>query len=351
MSSNSNIEWTDTTWNPVVGCTRASSGCDSCYAVAMTKRLEAMGQPKYAGLVNAGKSHFNGVVRCVEEDLTIPLHWKKPRRVFVNSMSDLFHENVPFDFIDKVFAVMALCPQHTFQVLTKRPERMSEYLTLPFSNNTFLIDRNDRKLPFPAALHRIKQARFKEIFSGKVPFSNINAVFESDFHWQWPLPNVWLGTSIESQEHIPRAWDLLKCPAAVRFLSLEPLLGPVDLNKAELLCATWRRGLTIGIYLDWVIVGGESGHNARPCKVTWIRSIVEQCKAAGVPVFVKQLGSKPMAHVVGNDGFNWPSGTMLANVTVCDDGTTEFALNDRKGGDPEEWPEDLRVRQFPEAAR
>jgi len=119
------IEWTDATWNPVTGCTRVSAGCDMCYAVPMTRRLASMGQKKYQGLV--GKGHFNGVVRCHEDALSIPLRWRKPRMVFVNSMSDLFHRDVPFDFIDKVFAVMALCPQHTFQCLSKRPDRMVEY--------------------------------------------------------------------------------------------------------------------------------------------------------------------------------------------------------------------------------
>jgi protein gp37 len=131
MAATSSIEWTDTTWNPVSGCTRASAGCDNCYAVTMTHRLEAMGQAKYSGLtvLNAkGGRHFNGVVRTHDDSLAIPLKWRKPRRVFVNSMSDPFHKDVPFDFIDQVFAVMALTPQHTYQVLTKRPERMAEYL-------------------------------------------------------------------------------------------------------------------------------------------------------------------------------------------------------------------------------
>lgn len=139
MSTGTGIQWTEATWNPVVGCTRVSAGCDHCYAVTMTHRLEKMRQQKYAGLTvlnNRDERHFNGTVRCVEEALEVPLKWRKPRRIFVNSMSDLFHRDVPFDFIDKVFAVMALAPQHTFQVLTKRPERMAEYTATRLASHT-----------------------------------------------------------------------------------------------------------------------------------------------------------------------------------------------------------------------
>lgn len=275
---NTKIEWTDTTWNPVSGCTRASAGCDNCYAVTMTKRLEAMGQAKYAGLVNIGKNHFNGVVKCHEEALTLPLGWKKPQKIFVNSMSDLFHPEVPFEFIDKVFAIMALSPQHTFQILTKRPERMAEYL-------------NGHPGLTRPQLVGIEAARMNDGFEGI----------------EWPLPNVWLGVSVEDQraadERIPH---LLRIPAAVRFLSCEPLLGPVDLRRLSVRPGRFIDCLTCDYHdgvgsviagppsgtgpIDWVICGGESGPNARPMHPDWARSLRDQCQAAGVPFFFKQWG-------------------------------------------------------------
>ena len=294
--SKSSIEWTDDTWNPVSGCTRVSAGCDNCYAVTMTKRLEAMGQEKYSGLVNIGKGHFNGVVKAHEDALTIPLKAKKPRRYFVNSMSDLFHRDVPLEFIDKVFAVMALCPQHTFQILTKRPERMAEYLAGYHDRNHVEARDFIESLGYPRRCYA-----------------------------EWPIPNVWLGTSVEDQqaadERIPH---LLRCPAAVRFLSCEPLLGPVRFYGDCIVCKrcgtyladheeaewepcdckcgyyTWnvpidRASLSHPLDADddgihWVIVGGESGPNARPMHPDWARSLRDQCVSAGVPFFFKQWG-------------------------------------------------------------
>lgn len=308
--SKSSIEWTDETWNPVSGCTRVSAGCDNCYAVKMTKRLDAMGQEKYSGLVNLGKGHFNGIVKCHEDTLTIPLKAKKPRRYFVNSMSDLFHKEVPLEFIDTVFAVMALCPQHTFQILTKRPERMAEYLS-------FVDPGGFREVVWANALRHLRDPE---------PFRSTTSAVP------WPLPNVWLGTSVEDQatadERIPH---LLRCPAAVRFLSCEPLLGPVDLSRW--LCGANPEGRPLGYCvlcgspkgfpesheshdnawpsclnpeciaaheakasvsfkrsLHWVIVGGESGPGARPMHPNWARSLRDQCVAAQVPFFFKQWG-------------------------------------------------------------
>lgn len=345
----SNIEWTDVTWNPVVGCTPVSPGCLNCYAATMARRLEGMGRPEYQprvcvtcggtgavekdgvdrgchlcrqsrsiriAEVKNGRAVFTGDVRTVPDRLTDPLHWRKPRRVFVNSMSDLFHEAVPFEFVDRVFAVMALCPRHTFQVLTKRPERMAEYL---------------RQGPGHSAQHRVggdDQVRRHPKFDTPL--------------LDWPLPNVWLGTSIESDDQHARAWALLKCPAAVRFLSLEPLIGPVDLDRWELLCKAWsEKRPTMGLYIDWVIVGGESGTHARPCDVAWIRSIVRQCRDAGVPCFVKQLGAAPMLGDV-SEPHGWPT-----ESGPVDWETGRIRLANRKGADPAEWPEDLRVRQWP----
>jgi protein gp37 len=251
VSIESLIEWTDATWNFILGCKAVSTGCAFCYAIRTCWRLAHNPNPKiaaaYAGLVRQladGKLVWTGKINVIEERLTLPLRWKRPRKIFVNSQSDLFHEDVPFDVIDRAFAVMALCPQHTFQILTKRPERMREY-----------------------------------------------------FNWGAPnraiLPNVWLGTSVENQkaadERIP---DLLATPAAVRFLSCEPLLGPVDVAKwlvpDECGCGGYDPAFKNCI--DWVIAGGESGPKARPMHPDWARSLCDQCVAADVPFFFKQWG-------------------------------------------------------------
>jgi protein gp37 len=251
VSTNTGIEWTGATWNPVTGCTRKSPGCDHCYAVRMTYRQECIGNPKYAGLTvlnPKGERHFNGVVRCHDDALTIPFHWRKPQRIFVNSMSDLFHEGVPFQFIDKVSAVMALCPHHVFQVLTKRSDRMVEYLQLQTINERCWAWKS-----------------YGNLVAGDQPVN-----------YAAPLPNVWLGVSVENREETRRIEDLRQVPAAVRFLSIEPLLedvGQIDLD---------------GIH--WVIGGGESGPKARPMHPDWVRNIRDQCVAADVPFFFKQWG-------------------------------------------------------------
>lgn len=312
MSNSSNIEWTDASWNCLAGCEAISPGCAHCYAASMTRRLEAMGQQDYAGLTTA--KHFNGKVRCLPHKLDVPLRWRKPRRVFVNSMSDLFHEDVPDTFIDKVFAVMAICQQHTFQVLTKRAERMAAY----FSGwKSLAAPQHAARTATACGAMQLTFGEAAEIWS-----------LMSDS----PLPNVWLGVSCEDQqradERIPR---LLKTPAAVRFVSAEPLLGGINFGSI----GEGRDAFNCldgigGPNLDWVIVGGESGSGARPCDVAWIRSIVSQCKAAGVECFVKQLGSRPQF--------------------LADPMKTAHASHCGKGGDPAEWPEDLRVREFPHAA-
>lgn len=241
------IEWADKVWNPVTGCTRASAGCDNCYAVQMSKRLASMGQRKYQGLVNPGKSHFNGVVRTWRDELNKPLRWKKPTRIFVNSMSDLFHENVPSIFIDEVFSVMGLCRQHTFMVLTKRADRMEEYIL---------------------AEH--------PLYGNRVPR---------------PLPNVLLGISVESQEmadkrhgHLARLHD----QGWRTFWSAEPLLGAVSI--AEACYGGGRLPESEGFGLDWVICGGESGKDARPMHPDWARRLRDECQAARVPFLFKQWG-------------------------------------------------------------
>jgi protein gp37 len=287
MSDHSAIQWTDATWNPTTGCTKVSPGCANCY-IERTPAFRIHGRKFVKGATD---------LRLHPDRLEQPLHWRKPRRVFVNSLSDLFHDSVPFEFVDRVFAVMALAPQHTFQVLTKRPARMRDYV----------VSRSDPR-SFHVRMHAI--------------LMNVDSPNRTEF--DWPLPNVWLGTSVENQhfadERIPL---LLETPAAVRFISAEPLLGPVDLHSPVLEADSDG-------YLDWVIVGGESGPGARPMDLAWVRAIVAQCKAAGTPVFVKQLGPRPVGPVGNGVAYH-------------------LLLRDKKGGDPAEWAEDLRVRQFPES--
>ncbi len=288
MAENSKIEWTDATWNPVTGCTIVSEGCRNCYAMELAgTRLNA--HPSRAGLTRQtadGRHVWNGQVRLNEQWLDQPLRWKRPRMIFVCAHGDLFHENVPDEWIDRVFAVMVLAPQHTFQVLTKRPERMRDYL-----------DRIDRE--FHGAPDDLNE-RFGNLCVEFTGSPCAAGWFEDKVNW--PLPNVWLGVSAEDQktadERIPH---LLATPAAVRFVSAEPLLGPVDVEaaihasncqkrqfngNAECTCQGKRFAT-----LDWIIVGGESGPGARPMETAWAQSIVDQCKAAGVAVFVKQLSS------------------------------------------------------------
>lgn len=309
------IQWTEQTWNPIAGCNMVSFGCTNCYAMTMAHRLAAMGQEKYVGLTKKanGRAVWTGKINFNVAALTIPMKRRKPTMWFVNSMSDLFHEDVPFEFVDRVFAVMALCLQHTFQILTKRPERMAEYLNDSRSMLGFKTDENVWKT---AAC--MDGERFTKAYK-----PNLNDI------GHWPLPNVWLGTSIENQstaeDRIPH---LLRCPAAVRFLGAEPLLDYIDLTE-------WIERI------GWVIVGGESGPGARQCDVDDVQQIVDLCQLAKVPVFVKQLGAKPFKGRGEPDG--WPEEGSQVNWE-----TGEIHLKDRKGGTPSEWPEDLRVREFPE---
>ncbi|GMV27618.1 MAG: hypothetical protein AMXMBFR58_36490 [Phycisphaerae bacterium] len=215
MGDNSGIEWTDATWNPTVGCTKVSPGCKHCYAEIMHRRLTEMGMAKYADPFK--------VVRPWEPHLEEPLRWRQPRLIFVNSMSDLFHEDIPFDYLRRVFDVMVRARQHRFQVLTKRSDRLRELAPgLPWASN------------------------------------------------------VWMGVSVESAKYVHRVHDLQTVPAAVRFLSVEPLLGPIPNLPLD------------GIH--WVIVGGESGFSARPMALDWARDIRDQCDEAGAAFFLKQLG-------------------------------------------------------------
>lgn len=328
MGSSSKIEWTrgddgtaGATWSPIRArynepqndgsgkerlgwhCEHVSEGCRNCYAEAINRRLgtgrdflpdELYKHKRYEGLHNS-----DVVIYLDEAMLMAPLKWKKPRRIFVESMSDMFGVFVTEEMQDRMFAVMALCSQHTFQVLTKRPERMRDYFGRTFDEQAW------RDALIEGAAQNIFQA-----MTGENPD-----------HWlavHAPLPNVWLGTSVEDQraadERIPH---LLETPAALWFLSCEPLLDAVDISN--FLHSAGRPSPL------WVIVGGESGPKARPFDIAWAHILIEQCSPYGVPCFVKQLGSNPVT--LGNS----------------------ILLKDRKGGDIDEWPEALRVREFPDA--
>lgn len=325
--SATNIEWADRVWNPVTGCTKVSAGCKHCYAETLAGRF--------------WKDRRFTDVQVHPDRLDAPLRWRKPARIFVNSMSDLFHEAVPNAFIDQVFAVMALCRQHTFIVLTKRPERMRAYMTRPGSMCSRETTVNG------AIWSQLGTRRGSKIEHG------------GNWRCAWPIPNAILGVSVEDQTTADaRIPLLLQTPAALRAVSLEPLLGPVDLDRlysesedgreqrwdsaiSGKRFSPWADGYVDCTTLDWVIVGGESGPKARPCDVAWIRSVVRQCQAAGVACFVKQLGAKPV-------GFPYNTSTWVAQPTEA---LPLSFITNRKGADMSEWPADLRVREFPAVAR
>jgi protein gp37 len=311
------IEWADKVWNPVRGCSPVSEGCRNCYAMRQAHRFSGPGQP-YEGLTHAvpGKGpKWTGEVRCVPELLDAPLRWRKPQRVFVNSMSDLFHPNVPFEFTAAVWAVMGSCPQHTFIICTKRPSLALEW-------HLWMASANLGGAIGPRRKASLWHARYAGARTGG---------WLSDLP-EWPLPNVWLGVSVEDQYTADRRIPLLlQTPAAVRFVSCEPLLGHVS---------------TMVGGIDWVIVGGESGPGARPCNVGSVRSIVRQCREAGVPVFVKQLGAQPVVTEGSRDAHLWTPNGRNGLGTMDDCGGVH--LRSRKGADAAEWPEDLRVREWPD---
>ena len=249
MSDNTGIEWTDATWNPVTGCTEVSPGCDHCYAESIAHRFDG---------TRAYPAGFAVTLR--PERLELPLRWTRPRRIFVNSMSDLFHTEIPDAYVVEVFAVMAAAGRHSFQVLTKRHARMRSLL-------------NDQY--FRAAV-RAKMPAAAKPPPGELP---------------WPLPNVWLGVSVESQQWADiRIPPLLQTPAAVRFISAEPLLGPIDLELVDFDGATGLCVLERPRRIDWVIAGGESGPHSRPMHPAWPRQLRDQCVANGVPFLFKQWG-------------------------------------------------------------
>jgi protein gp37 len=270
MSDRTGIEWTDSTWPVVQGCDPVSPGCERCYAIGTVHRLAWNSNPKISaplkGLVEHHKDRlrWTGKIALREDRLDWPLKWKTGRMIFVPSHGDIFHKDVPDEFLDKIFAVMALCPQHTFQVLTKRPERMREYF-LGAHRYRDVHPLEDRHEAINAAMDAIAPAHW--------------CARELDDCGGLPLKNVWLGISAEDQER----WDerkehLRNTPAAVHFASFEPLLGPIVEPRP------------MSDFIQWAIVGGESGPQARPMHPDWARSLRDQCAAAGVPFFYKQTG-------------------------------------------------------------
>lgn len=345
MGKQSAIQWTEATWNPVRGCSRVSEGCRHCYAETFGGRFAGEGQPWHGFITKhrpgpdgepvETEPRWTGRVEVIESRLNEPRRWKDPRLVFVNSMSDLFHEKLAFEEIDRVFRVMLQTPQHTYQVLTKRPERASEYLWARSGSTNRLY-----------------------------------------------LPNVWLGTSAEDQATLDaRAPHLLGAPAALHFLSLEPLLGPVDASRymwpvhavwsskyntpeealADGALVDYRRQALVSAdrsYVKWVIVGGESGFSARPMHPAWARSLRDQCAKSGTAFFFKQEGAWTTRRP-SNDKWN-----ARETVALSDDGTHFYGIDPAttsmprgmvtlfryvgKNADPEDWPEDMRVREMPE---
>lgn len=340
------IQWTDETWTPLTGCTRVSPGCDGCYAFQLhDQRHVAFKRGRWDSAPAQYHQPFS-TVQLLPDRLMDPLRWKRPRRIFLTSMGDVFHEDVPDSYISQLFAVMALTPWHTYQVLTKRPERMLAWF------------QERWQLPSGKA-----ENRHDQVLEAAFDILTFRKDGDADRFWSrdgqeaarytWPLQNVWLGTTIEDPERARRLDVLRQTPAAVRFLSLEPLLARLDARSWFEDCMTcdihgpvprseWTTQKTCGRCMrhtmdaaratllnrdvrpaiHWAIIGGESGPRARPCDLGWIREIVAQCRTAGVAPFVKQLGSV------------WAK--------------TNGAKHSH-GGEISEWPEDLRVREFPEA--
>ncbi len=291
----------DKAWNPVTGCTPASEGCDHCWARAMHERFHGVGS--------------FATVTFHPDRLEIPLQRRKPSVFFVDCC-DPFHEDVPDEVLDRMMAVVAMCPHHRFLLLTKRPERMQGYFSGYGGGR--------------APEDRIAEAA-RRVGGDEAECRAANAIvgcLGEGHNVGWPMRNLWLGVTVEARSVAKRIWTLLKTPAMWRWVSLEPLIAPVDLDAIEAMCATWRRGLTIGIYLDWVTVGGETGPGARPCQVEWIRKIIDQCQASQVPVWVKQLGSQA--------------------CRLDEHGTLRLKLGLGGGAkDMAAWPPNLRVRELP----
>jgi protein gp37 len=299
------ISWTSKVWNCVLGCSRDNEECDHCYAMFVAHRGM---DPSHRGLTKLRPKDsarpgvdWNGTIRTLPERLGKPLSWKKPHKVFVNSMSDLFHPSVPFEFVAAVFGVMAATPRHTYQVLTKRPKRAREFFES-------LKDKAARRLAMAPPRDTPWQLSPLDICVQEA--RAVDALTASQmgpgYAQSWPLPNVHLGVSAGRQDTAEEKISvLLDCPAAVHWVSIEPMLGPVDLEhlKVEggvldalrgLVTVDEEKGYVTPNRLRWIVVGGESGPGARTCDLSWIRGVLSQCAAAGVPAFSKQVGSNPV---------------------------------------------------------
>jgi protein gp37 len=277
------IEWASDTWNPTTGCDRVSPGCDHCYALTMAKRLKGMGAAKYQRDGDPRTSGPGFGITEHPDTLDAPLHWRKPRKVFVNSMSDLFHDGVSDEFIARVWAVMAATPQHTYQVLTKRHGRMRSLLSAGAFRAKVGAAIGEMEVRAPRRLPQITAEQATSATEA------------------WPLPNVWLGVSVEDQKRAElRIPALLDTPAAVRFLSCEPLLGSVDLAQVDAF------GFDRPTAIDWVIAGGESGPDHRPMDLDWVRVLRDQCIDNPTPFLFKQVGGRtPKAGGRELDGRTW----------------------------------------------
>ncbi|HNE37352.1 MAG TPA: phage Gp37/Gp68 family protein [Microthrixaceae bacterium] len=307
-----NIEWTDETWNPIVGCSKVSPGCDNCYAVGTVHRGLA---EQHRGLtVRAeGATDWTGEVRVVESMMDRPLRWTKPRRIFVNSLSDLFHPDVSDETIARIFAVMALAPQHTFQVLTKRPQRMADMLS------TMLFWK-------VVASHCADDQTASLSWPYRTAIANHQG-----------LPNVWLGVSIESDRYAFRAAHLRRTPAAVRWISAEPLLGPLpslDLTG-----------------IDWLVVGGESGPKARPMHPQWVRDLRDECTDICCPecgeTWPYDDAEIPCSHCRGSGAEDPTAFLFKQGGSVL---AKEWGCTDSKGGKLDEIPAEFQIREYPGGA-
>lgn len=356
------IEWTDETWNPVRGCSRCSPGCDNCYAKDLAYRFKGKGLA-YEGLATLRKNKIDwtGVVREIPDALDKPLRWQRPRMIFVNSQSDLFHESLDFEYIAAVFGVMAAAPQHTFQILTKRAERLPEFEAwLRKEARTANAGRGMSEI-FRCLVEAQRRCEHKALRKTDQILMELGRLGPQ--MRQWPLPNVWLGVSVEMRRYLPRIDRLLETAAAKHMVSFEPLLedlgdlGPwlhdstcllvtdADAEGVDGLCTCSEPR---EVRIDWGIVGGESGDKnvVRPYDLAWGERAIRQFKNAGVPVFHKQVGSKPFVVV---DEPEVRVGSKVTWAAMQTDGKIRMGLKyaHPKGGDPSEWPKALRVREFP----
>lgn len=328
------IEWTEKTWNPICGCSKLSPGCLNCYAEKMACRLQRMydSDPygkykhleKYLDVVgfdhHAGKyNQWNGTTQFDEKALTKPLHWKKPRMIFVCSMGDVFHESVPFEWVDKVMAVIALCPQHTFQVLTKRPERMAAYF------------RQER-------LHTMVTCMMVDVLCDTNPTADL-----PDQSGPWPLPNLWLGVTAENQEQADiRIPILLQIPAAVRFVSVEPMLGPVDLSRYICMTVKCPECKNIDNIDHFDVLGADD--DKLFCNRCDKEVVVEELDPLNWVICGGESGPKRQIRIMHN---NWA----YRLLQQCEDNTAFFMKQTNIGGkvckDITQFPKELQVRQFP----